>query len=139
MRAAGHRLLPHTADLMIESWAPTKVACLEEAARALVESFAATGDVVSTEPLAISLDRDGDEALLVSLIEEMIFVIDTLGRVPVQITLEEAEDGGVAGSFDIAEADAVQIHGSIPKGVSFTDLAFAPEDGSWRCRVTVDV
>ena len=42
MRAArGHRTVPHTADLRIEAWAPTREECMAEAARGLVGSFAA--------------------------------------------------------------------------------------------------
>ncbi|HEV8559398.1 MAG TPA: archease [Actinophytocola sp.] len=36
----GHRAVPHTADIRIEAWAPTREACLGEAVAALVESFA---------------------------------------------------------------------------------------------------
>jgi SHS2 domain-containing protein len=32
--------MPHTADLRIEAWAPTREECLAEAVRSLVDSFA---------------------------------------------------------------------------------------------------
>jgi len=132
-------VIPHTADLIIEAWGPSRIACLEEAARALVDSFAHVVEVAVTEPVPIELERDGDEALLVSLLDEIIYVVDVLGRVPARITLEETEDGGVAGFLDLAPPDALEIHGSLPKGVSFADLVFADTNGVWRCRVTIDV
>ena len=42
----GHRTVPHTADLRIEAWAPTREECLAEAVRGLVDSFA----VVAPQP-----------------------------------------------------------------------------------------
>jgi SHS2 domain-containing protein len=137
--AMGHRVLPHTADLIIEAWGPSRVVCLEEAARALVDSFASIEGVPVTERVPIQLEQGGDEALLVSLLEEIIYVVDVLGGIPTRVTLEETEDGGISGFIDIAPADVLEIHGSLPKGVSFTDLAFARSDGSWRCHATIDV
>jgi len=36
----GHRSVPHTADLRIEAWGPTREDSIAEAVRGLVESFA---------------------------------------------------------------------------------------------------
>jgi SHS2 domain-containing protein len=44
-RIAGHRTVPHTADLRIEAWAATREECLAEAVRGLVGSFAAVAGV----------------------------------------------------------------------------------------------
>lgn len=136
---AGHRVVPHTADIIIEAWGPSRVTCLEEAALALVDSFAHVEEVPVTELVPIDLESGGDEGLLVSLLEEIIYVVDVLGGVPVRATLSETEHGGVAGSLDVAPAEALEIHGSLPKGVSFTDLEFARTGSLWRCRATIDV
>ena len=40
MSGRGHRTVPHTADLRVEAWAPTREECLAEAVRGLVDSFA---------------------------------------------------------------------------------------------------
>lgn len=138
-QAAGHRVVPHTADLIIEAWGPSRVACLEEAALALVDSFAHVEEVPVTELHPVDLEPDGEEGLLVSLLEEIIYVVDVRGGVPVRVTLGETERGGVAGSLDVAPPGAVEIHGSLPKGVSFTDIAFERTGGLWRCRATIDV
>jgi SHS2 domain-containing protein len=39
-RPAGHRTVPHAADLRIEAWAATREECMAEAVRGLVGSFA---------------------------------------------------------------------------------------------------
>ena len=137
--ATGHRVVPHTADLIIEAWAPSRLECLEEAARALVDAFARVAEGAVTKPVVVAFDQDDDEALLVSLLEEVIYVIDVLGAVPANVVLHETEDGKLAGSIDVAPSGAVETHGSLPKGVSLGDLSFSHDRGRWRCRATIDV
>lgn len=37
--SSGHRSVPHTADLRIEAWAPTRDGCIRQAVLGTVESF----------------------------------------------------------------------------------------------------
>lgn len=136
---SGRRILPHTADLIIEAWGPGKAACLEEATRALVESFARITGTPVTERVPIQLAGEGNDTLFVSVLDELIYIIDALGCVPVGVALEETEDGGAAGFFDIVPVDCVEIIGPSPKGVSFEDLVFEQRDGVWHCRAIIDV
>ena len=136
--ACGHRVVPHTADVIIEAWGTSRLECLEEAVRALVDSFAHVA-VAATEPVPIELDERGDEALLVSLLDEVIYLIDVLGGVPANVVLDETEDGRVVGFIDLAPLAAVEVHGSLPKGVSLSELSISRDDGQWRCRATIDV
>ena len=138
-RSAGHRILPHTADLIIEAWAPTRIGCLEEAARALVDSFARIPGDAAGQPYPITFAQDADDAILVALLEEVIFALDVLGSVPINVALSEGEDGGVAGFLEIARVDTLEIHGSAPKGASLEELFFGQDDSGWRCRATIDV
>jgi SHS2 domain-containing protein len=136
---AGHRLLPHTADLTVEAWAPTRLACLEEAARALVASFARVPTDLPGRARPLRLEPGANDVVLAALLEEVIFVVDALGAVPVRIALTESEDGEIRGELEIAPVDAVEVLGPAPKGVSFGDLAFERDDEGWRCRATIDV
>lgn len=139
--AAGHRVVPHTADLIVEAWAPSKGECLEQAVLALVESFAelrgVDGDVV-TVPFAIEARSDDEQ--VVALLEEVIYLLDTRGVVPVGIQLT-VDDEGMAGSFDTVPAEAVELVGAVPKGVSrhALELGRADAEGGWRCRALIDV
>lgn len=139
MADQGHRALPHTADVIVEAWAPSRAECVAEAVRALVGSFADASDVAATRPLPVTLDPADDESLLVAALEEAIYVVDALGVVPVSVELEDAEDGGIAGFFDVADVSLVRGVGALPKAVAYTDLRFARDGGAWRCRVTIDV
>jgi SHS2 domain-containing protein len=136
----GHRLLPHTADLIVEAWGPSRVACMEEAVAALVESFADTSGADTADPVALSIERAGADDLLVALLEEVLYLVEVLGVVPSAAAITERDDGGLGGFFDVvpvAEAEAV---GAAPKAVARSDLEFgADAGGRWSCRVTVDV
>jgi SHS2 domain-containing protein len=55
----GYRLLPHTADVVVQAWAPTRAACLAEAVRGLVAVFADTAGVVASRSVAFTLGRRG--------------------------------------------------------------------------------
>lgn len=113
--------------------------CLEEAVQALVEAFAAERDVPATVPVPVHVDGDGDLDLLVRVLEEVVYVIDVVGRVPVGVCLEDAEDGGVSGFFETVPLEDVEVIGAVPKGVSRSGLAFEQEAGRWRCQALVDV
>jgi SHS2 domain-containing protein len=137
--ASGHRQLPHTADCLLEAWGPDRAACLTQALLALVETFAEVHDVVTTEILPLAASASGAEDALVSLLEEVIYVVDALGVVPVRFHLAEAEDGGLAGDMEVVPASQVDLVGPVPKAVSYHALEVAPFDGGWRCHVLVDV
>ncbi|MFA5891772.1 MAG: archease [Actinomycetota bacterium] len=136
---AGHRVLPHTADVMIEAWGLTRVSCMEEAVRGLVEAFADVSDVSATEPLPVSIDPGQDDEMFVALLEEAVYIVDVFGSVPVGVTVEETEMGGLAGFFDVAPAARVRVVGAVPKAVSRSGLAVACDADGWKCRATIDV
>lgn len=135
----GHRLLPHTADCIIEAWGPDRPTCVVEALSGLVDSFARVPDATASRILPLSGDAGGGEDLLVGLLEEVIFALDVFSVVPVRFHLEETEDGGVAGDMEVVPAADAELIGPIPKAVSYHGLSLGRGGGGWRCRVLVDV
>jgi SHS2 domain-containing protein len=138
--SCGHRVGPHTADCVVEAWGPDRISCLTEAMKALVEVFAELEDtptVIRSVPVVTGPGPDPDA--LVALLEEVIYVTDVFGTVPVRFHLVEAEDGGVAGDMELADANQVSLVGPIPKAVSYHGLAMAEHDGAWHCRAVIDV
>ncbi len=137
---AGHRLVPHTADCIVEAWGPGRAACVSEALSALVESFASgTG---SSEPRPMPLDAvpAGPADQLVSLLEDLIYVMDVFSVVPVGFRLVDTEDGGITGEMDVVPVDEVEEVGPVPKAVSYHELSMTgTSQRGWRCRVLVDV
>lgn len=135
----GHRTLPHTADVVIEAWAPTRVGCYAEAVRGLVDTFADTSQVVVTESAPLRIEPASDEELLVTLLEEVIFLLDVLGMLPAGVLVDEAADGGLGGMLDLAPVNGAVLVGAVPKAVSRTGLTFGFDGELWTARATVDV
>jgi SHS2 domain-containing protein len=135
----GHRILPHTADLIIEAWAPTREECLAQAVRALVDTFADTSGAPAAIPLPFTLDPAGDEELLVALLEEVLFILDVMDMVPVNVVVEPTEDGGLAGSLDVAPVEQILVTGAAPKAVARQLPRVGRQDGLWVCQAAIDV
>ena len=54
----------------------------------------------ATNPVPVAFEEHDHEALLLALLDEVIYVVDVLGTVPANVVLEEAEDGSVVGFLD---------------------------------------
>jgi len=143
----GHRSVPHTADLRIEAWAGSCHECVAEALRGLVSSFAD----VSGAPVARATERElpavSPADLLATAAEEVIYILDTTGEVPVSVLVRPAgcpdqQDlaAGMVVILELASASRVQFTGAVPKAVSFHRLACQPDaSGRWSASMTVDV
>jgi SHS2 domain-containing protein len=137
MNAVGHSLHPHTADLVLEVWGPSREEALAEAVRGLAATYAEPRSEQREEaPFAVRAATDED--LLVGLLDETIYLADARGRVALDATVRRSVDG-VTGTLVTGAADDVDQVGPVPKGVSRSDLVAGPDDGGWRARVTIDV
>lgn len=139
MEASGHRLLPHTADVIVEAWGPTRDACLRHAVLGLVETFADVHEVTASASVPLAFPPDSGENLVVALLEEVLYLLDAGNQVPVDVTIAAAADGGLHGEFLVVPATAVDQHGAVPKAITHYGLELGQNAGTWRCRVTVDV
>ena len=136
----GHRTVPHTADLRIEAWAQTREACLAEAVRGLVSSFAVALGAAPRRTAKRHMTAGLDEDLLVAVVDEVIYWLDAEGEIPVSVTVRHAGDGGVDLALSLADVTAAEIIGAVPKAASLHDLRCAPDQaGDWSCSVTIDV
>ena len=136
----GHRTVPHTADLRIEAWAPTREECLAEAVRGLVDSFAIVTGRAPSSRARRHMTARLDEDLLVAVIDEVIYRLDADGQIPVSVAVRRAPDGGVVVFFALVPVAEAEITGAAPKAASLHDLRCAPDAaGRWWCAVTVDV
>ena len=137
--AAGYRLLPHTADAVVEAWAPTRETCVAEAVRGLVAVFAETAGVVASRSVTVTLGPAADDELLLRLLEEVIYLVEVGEMVTVDVQVALAPDGRASGRLEVARLRPSMVIGPTPKGVAWHELAFAPERTGWLCRFTVDV
>lgn len=136
---AGHRVLPHTADNIISAWGPTRDRCIAEAVAGLVDSFADTAAAPARRLHSFAVTAGSDEAILVAVLDEVLFVLDVHGDVPIATSLAGVARNRIDVTFTVTGTDDVEIIGSLPKGITFSDLEFARHKGSWQCAVTVDV
>ncbi len=80
--------MPHTADLRIEVWSPSRKGCIGEAVLGTVESFLDTSLARAQRIRQCRLTGDRDDDLLLAMLEEIIYVLDTAGEAPVDVELE---------------------------------------------------
>lgn len=138
---SGHRSLPHTADLRIEAWAPTRDGCIREAVLGTVESFLDVSPAHADRTRQRRLAAERDDDLLVAVLDEVIYLLDTAAEAPVDIELHEV-DGGIGGvevTFEMTDARTLSQVGAVPKAVSLNELQFSHDRRGWRCLVTLDV
>ncbi len=134
----GHRLLPHTADLIVEAWGADDLACAEEAAQALIEVCVA-GDPEPESGHWVSELSVPRLDLVRSVLEEVLFALDTSELAPVSAHLERIADSGVTLRLGLAQRDSVRLTGAAPKAIVMMPSARAGPEASWRCRFIVDV
>ncbi|MCP2164261.1 archease [Goodfellowiella coeruleoviolacea] len=134
----GHRGLPHTADIRIQAWAPTEQECLAEAVAALVDSFADTAGASAQRVVESDLTADSAEDALVAVLDEVIYLLDTEGVVP----LDVAVDRGARGPrlrMAVTPVDALDVTGAVPKAVTLHGLRMARDERGWTGTATIDV
>ena len=131
--------MPHTADVILEAWGPDFAACCEEAAAALVELYVAPGAAPEVTTRVVHLHAGPAEELLIALLEEVIFTLDTADVVPVGAGVTSSADHGLDVVLQLAERRAVAPTGAVPKAVSRSELKVLPRAHGVRCRFLVDV
>jgi len=137
-RRAGHRGVPHTADLRVEAWAPTREECLAHAVRGVCESFLDLTGAVGLRRRDVVVRADRDEDMPVALLEEVVYWLDTEGEVPVDVELTPVT-GGLRVGLHMADAASLPVTGAAPKAVTLNELDFARGPDGWTCSVTLDV
>jgi SHS2 domain-containing protein len=134
--------VPHTADLRIEAWAGSCHECVAESLRGLVDSVADVSDAVSTRTAEYELAGLSPADLLASAAEEVIYILDTAGELPVSVQVRPAaqSESGIIVTLKLARVSPAEFVGAVPKAVSFNGLACGPDaSGRWSATMIVDV
>ncbi|RKS68403.1 SHS2 domain-containing protein [Actinomadura pelletieri DSM 43383] len=137
----GHLHVPHTADLRIEAWAPTREGCVTEAVSGLVGSFADTTDVRPQRTDVLNVPPQPDPDLLVAVLDDVIYRLEVHGELVLDAEITTAPDGGLTAGLKLGDATKVTAIGAIPKAVSLHELRLTrdPMTDAWSCAVTIDV
>lgn len=134
----GHRNVAHTADLRVEAWAPTREQCVAEAVGGVVDSFVDIRAAHADGSQRCLIPDTTDEDLLVRVLDEVIYLLDTTGRIPVDVELDPV-DGETEVRFATADAAGLPQVGAVPKAVALHELRFGPGPRGWSCSVILDV
>lgn len=135
---SGHRTVPHTADLRVEAWAPTREGCIAEAVLGAVESFVDTSAVRPERSHRCQVAGHSDEDLLVAVLDEVVYLLDTANEVAVEVELDPTEAGADV-RFGMCNATRLSQTGAVPKAVSLHELRITRGPRGWVCSVTLDV
>jgi len=136
---SGYRLLPHTADVIVEAFGPSLNACLEAAVTGLIATFADVRGVEPTGDRRVDARASSDEATLVAVLEEVIFLLDAEDLVVVRAHLSVVGNGSVTGRFSTVNKALVRLVGSPPKAVAYHGLELISDARGCKCRFIIDV
>lgn len=131
--------MPHTADTRIEAWAQTREACIAEAVRSLVETFADTAAVVPERTAGLTVPAGSDPDMLLAVLDEVIYRLEVDGEIALSADAAAAPGGGLRVRLSLGDAAQAAETGAVPKAVSLHDLRFGGDESGWSCAVTVDV
>jgi SHS2 domain-containing protein len=129
----------HTADVVVEAWAPDLGGCLEEAVAGLVAVYAEVDAGTPQSPLPVELGPGAAQEQLLVLLDEVVFVLDTAEGVPVAAEVRCRDDGGLDATLWTVPRDRVVPVGSVPKAIARSELAMVERPGHVWCRYLVDV
>ncbi len=135
----GHRALPHTADVIVEAWGPDLAACCEEAVAALLELCIDWTSAPVQRHIGFAVAPGPRDTMLLDLLDELVFVLDTEPAVPAGVAVRSRTGGGLDVQLTLVERDRVEFVGSAPKAVSRSDLVVEEAGGAARCSFLVDV
>lgn len=135
---SGHRTVPHTADLRVEAWGPTREDCIAQTVIGAVHSFLDLGSAHPQRTVVSRLSAHSDEDLLADVLDEVIYLLETAGEVPVDVEVEPVDDE-VDVRFAMTDVARLPQVGAVPKAVSLHGLHLATGPTGWHSSVTLDV
>ncbi len=137
-------MLDHTADVGFELRAPTLEELFEEARRALLMVVFERPPEGGKEEGEIRLSAPDLETLLVRWLNELTYLVQDAGFVPVGAEIWIRKSDGTNPSLEARLAGAPLLleeygwQGEI-KSATFHGLDIANDDGGWHARVILDV
>ncbi len=127
------RFVEHTGEVEVEIESATAAGVLEEAVRAV---GALVGRDRPGTPVTRRVSVDGRDlaSLLPALVDELVYLVDTDGFVPVDARAQ------IDGTRVVATVDGLLDEpAQLVKAATLHRLSFEQCDGVWRARVVLDV
>lgn len=132
-----YRWRDHTAELELELEGATERDVLCDALAALGEllEVGETGDPAALEHRAIHAAAGDRPALLAAWLEELVFLSETVGFIPMRVQELSLDAGALAATV----AGRVGEPRPLVKAVTYHRLQFEPSERGYRARVVFDV
>ena len=131
--------MPHTADVILQAWGPDLASCCEEAVAALLAICLNGSEAAVAGQLEFTVPAGPADAMLLDLLDEVIYVLDTEPKVPIRAEATAQSDGAMKVELQLADREAVESTGSGPKAVSRSELSVENRPGQTHCSFLVDV
>lgn len=125
-------------DLAIRVRGRDPLVCLAAAVEGLAASVAEVRPGVERRRVPLRLPGDQPADMLVSLLDEVIALLDTEGLLAVGLA-DATLDRGLRGELEVVDLDGVVVHGDPPKAATWHDARLEPARGRWEGSVTIDV
>ena len=134
------KVVPHTAEVGLELAGPDWPAFYEAAAYGLLELYGARPKPKGEEARSLSLHAEAPEDLLVSWLNELIYLVATKRWIPLRVRVEKAEATRLAAELEGSPMpEGVRLIQEI-KAATFGGLAVrGPGKGGPWARVILDV
>lgn len=135
----GYRLTPHTADVGLTAWGETLAEAFEHAARALVAVTFDPRTIRIRETRQVAVDADRPDRLLVRFLNEIVYLIDAEGFVPLRARVSLG-DGTLTAQLRgrVADGSRPKRRGPHVKAATYHGLGIDPGPPV-RVRVVVDI
>jgi riboflavin kinase/FMN adenylyltransferase len=128
--------LEHTADRALRVWGRNLPDLFVGAARGMYSLIADPENLVPTIWRQVRLEDLDQESLLVSWLNELIFLTETEGLLFVDFQIDLLSDTMLVGRAGGMHAPATKAG---IKAATFHELALVPEGGGWSTSITFDV
>lgn len=139
MSRVGFRLLPHTADVAIATWGPSLDIAFAETVRALVAVTFDLRRVRATDERTVRVTGVAPVRLLVGLLDEVLYLLDTEGFLPARafvVASPEGLDARLGGeSFDPSRHERI---GPLVKAITYHQIHVEPGPPV-RVRLILDI
>jgi SHS2 domain-containing protein len=132
--------IDHTSELELRLSAPSLAELLAEALRAVADEVdddaGQAGATAPRERVPVAIDASGPDTLLVDLLNEAIFLMETRGFLPAGLEAGELEGGRLRGELVGRTAEDVR---PLVKAATYHGLAVSRDADGWRGAVVLDV
>jgi SHS2 domain-containing protein len=140
MNASGWEHFEVEADVGVRGWGETRAVAFAQATLGVFALLVDPREVEAREQREVRAQADGPEALLVTWIDECLYVHDIEGFVVHEVEMTVCSDTLAHGLLRGEPVDPARHRlGTVVKGATYHTVAVGVRDGRHEVRVIVDV